>query len=36
MQWLTPHGGAEIDAPAELGSDAHPAGVAAPGSYVLD
>ncbi|MCY1283098.1 poly(R)-hydroxyalkanoic acid synthase, class II [compost metagenome] len=32
--WLTERSGAIHAAPESLGSDAHPAGVAAPGTYV--
>lgn len=34
--WLEPHGGAKVPAPTSLGSKAHPVGVDAPGTYVLD
>ncbi|MGF1595810.1 MAG: PHA/PHB synthase family protein [Acidimicrobiales bacterium] len=33
--WLTPHGGRKVAAPTELGSEQYPAGVAAPGTYVV-
>lgn len=33
--WLAKRGGAKIAAPTELGSAAHPATIAAPGTYVL-
>jgi polyhydroxyalkanoate synthase len=34
--WLTSRANGDVDAPADLGSEKHPAGDAAPGSYVLE
>ena len=34
-QWLKPHAGRKVAAPDTLGSEQYPAGVAAPGEYVL-
>jgi polyhydroxyalkanoate synthase subunit PhaC len=34
--WLHERSGAEVPAPARLGSNRHPAGAAAPGTYVFD
>jgi len=34
-EWLKGHGGRKVNAPTELGSEANPAGLSAPGSYVL-
>jgi polyhydroxyalkanoate synthase len=34
--WLFERSGAEIPAPASLGSNRHPPGAAAPGTYVFD
>jgi polyhydroxyalkanoate synthase len=36
MEWLHARSGAEVAAPATLGSKAHPAMEAAPGLYVLE
>jgi polyhydroxyalkanoate synthase len=33
--WLKPHAGRLVNAPTELGSEQYPAGVDAPGTYVL-
>lgn len=35
-QWLKPHAGRLVNAPLTLGSKANPAGLPAPGSYVLE
>jgi polyhydroxyalkanoate synthase subunit PhaC len=34
--WLSERSGAEVPAPAKLGSNRHPAGATAPGTYVFD
>jgi polyhydroxyalkanoate synthase len=34
--WLQERSGDEVPAPSRLGSNRHPAGTAAPGTYVLD
>ena len=34
--WLKSNAGRKVNAPTSLGSEANPAGLAAPGHYVLD